>query len=654
MKHLSLLLLPLSVGLLPAQNVLLPDNHHLGESTAQVFGSGTTVYFGTTASVTGRRIQVQYDASHFTGVGGVTGPIVITHVKFRGEDTEHNVGGQTFTNVVASVYSTSLASTAALSTTFATNLLPATSTLLGTVTIPLLTAGAASGKAPNDYVIDLDFSGVSMLPFDPTLASTQRNILVDVAYASQAVAPPPTNSIMMQIQDTAGTSTSIRGRALYAASGAALTGTSSTLPPVMKIEFLGAGGYANLTPARNEKFGAACGGQCSAFYQLFTHNQYFDLKDPGQFDGLTGLRLTPDTYPNPNFYVVTGGAAPVDLTNGLGATPVSIADDATVAFGPIPAFFYPGGPANGTTAIRPSTNGYVIVDPTSTETASDFSPTLGEFLGSTTAHQARFCPFWHDLAPNKNVSLDPTSGLHAVINPANPTEVLVTWQRVGRFNSTAAGQEFHTMQVSLNTASGVVEFRYGPMDEIWGDTFTTSTATGGTSGITGFTRGFIGGVASRDPQSRDLSVERGFATQIEGATGNMGQFVVASPVVQGPYYGGRAFNGQTLRWNVTNVPVGSVIGVQLLDTSASQPGNTLPFLVAPGCMLSTSASATLWEVTLLPGTAVTGTVGLPIVGNNLLGVDLFAQYVVLDGLLVPGSPIITSASNAIRTTLGLQ
>ncbi|HEX6811344.1 MAG TPA: hypothetical protein VF384_06965 [Planctomycetota bacterium] len=640
--------------ILPAQNVLLPDNHHLSKSQTQVFASGSTNWWGTIASATGRRFQVLYDASHFTGIGGVSGPIAITHVRFRGEDTEHNRGGQTFTGLTASLYKTSLNSAAALNTTFATNILPATSTLLGTLAVPVLTAAPSLGRAPNNFCIDLDFSNVPMLPFDPTVAAGQANFLLDVSYAAQAVGPAPELSSMMQIQDTAGTIAFVRGRGLYSASAVSPTGTGSSLPPVLGIEFNGPGGYPVLLPARTERYGAACGGATSTFYQLFSHLEYFDLKDPGQVDQLSGLKLTPDAYPGPSFYIVTGGAAPIDLANGVVGVPISVADDATVPFGPIPAFQYPGGPAAGTTAIRPSTNGYVILDPASTETASDFSPTLAELLGTPTTNLARVAPFWHDFSPNKNTTIDPTSGLYAVINGANPAEVLVTWHRVGRYNAVAEqGQEYHSMQCSLNTATGVIEFRYGAMDQIWGDTFTTANTV---SGITGFTRGAIGGVPSKDPQSRDLSIERPFVTQVEGAAGHMGNTVVTTPVVQGPVYMGRAFYGQTLKWNASNVPAGSLFGVQLVDIAAARPGIQLPFLTAPNCRLSTSPGAILWETTILPPASVTGTVGftVPLGWPGFLGFDLYAQYIVLDGLFIPGSPLITVASNAVRTTLGLQ
>jgi hypothetical protein len=639
------------------QFVQLPDNHFLSKSQTQNQANGSTAYWGP-ATATGRRFQVLYDGSHFTGVHGIAGAITIRHLRFRGEDSEHNRGGQVFSGVVVRVYATALASAAPLSTTFANNVPPAApnATLLATLTLPALTASASIGRSPNNDILDLDFTAAAVQPFDPTGA--QPNLLVDVAYAAASAASDPQGTTMVAIQDTAGTAAFVRGRAVFTAvSVAAPIGSASAALPTMRVEYAGAGAFASLVPARTERFGAACGGAASAFYQVFASHQYFDLKDPGQVDNLAGLRLVPDQYPAPNTYTVSGGAAPVDLVHGLGASPLSQGDDVTLPFAlpPGTAFDYPGAPAGGTTVIRPSTNGYVVLDPSSTETLADFSPTVAEFLGSGATDLARLCPFWHDFSADKNATPpfgNPQSGLHAV-NDLASNEVLVTWYEVGRFNSVPqVFQESHTMQVSLNWATGVVEFRYGPMDEIWAD-----TAGGQVSGIVGFTRGRIGATTpSVDPQSRDLSIERPFTTQVEGLAGNMGLTAVSAPVAAGPIYQARAFPGQSLSWNVSNVPAGALIGALLLDLAPSRPGLQLPGITTPRCVLSTSTAPLLFELDPLPPSAVSGTATLSLPGGCqplLLGATLAAQYVTLDGI-VTGQDLVSAASNAILHTFGNQ
>jgi hypothetical protein len=529
----------------------------------------------------------------------------------------------------------------------------------GGVLIGTLTAAPSIGRAPNNDILDIDLSTSPMLPYDPT--GPQPNLLVDIRYASAAVAPDPQGSTMVALQDTTGTIAHVRGRGVYSTSAGAASGSLSSVPPTMRVEFAGPGGFATLVPARNERFGAACGGQPSAFYQLFAHDEPFDLRLPGQVDGLVGLSLIPDQYPAPNFYTVIGGAPVVDLLNGLLAVPTSNGDDDTMVH-TLPAatnFDYPGAVAGGTNVIRASSNGYVIVDPASTEGtavpnnfAGDYSPTVAEFLGSAATHLARFAPFWHDLSPNKNAVLpfgDPLSGLH-VVNHLAGSEVLVTWHRVGRYNSVApVFQEEHTMQCSLNWATGVVQFRYGPMDEIWGDTF-----SGAVNGLTGFSRGRIGGVASADPQSRDLSIERPFATKVEGGVNNIGLVSRATTVPGGPVHMGRGFVGQTLFWDVSNVPASIFWGFTLIDLGATRPGILgAPLMSLPECMFSLTPFFLIQDIWIPPmAPSLAGVNGLPIPAGYqplLQGAELHAQFVAID---FSAAQLVQHTSNAVKHVIG--
>jgi hypothetical protein len=308
--------------------------------------------------------------------------------------------------------------------------------------------------------------------------------------------------------------------------------------------------------------------------------------------------------------------------------------------------------------IRAASNGYVIVDPLSTEGtplpgnfAADYTPTVAEFLGAGPTNLARFAPFWHDFSPNKNAAplpfSDPLAGLH-IVNHLAGSEVLITWYRVGRYNSVGqVFQEEHTMQCSLNWATGIVEFRYGLMGEIHGDTF-----SGQVNGITGFSRGNILGVSSVNPQSRDLSIERPFATQVEGATGNVGLVSRALAVPGGPIHMGRAFVGQSVWWDVSNVPATTIIGVTLIDIAALRPGLQGPpiFPLGSTCMLSVTPLALVQDVhfPILP--AMPGINALPIPAGYqpaLMGLEIFAQFVGLDF-----APLANVSSNAIRHVIG--
>ena len=101
-----------------------------------------------------------------------------------------------------------------------------------------------------------------------------------------------------------------------------------------------------------------------------------------------------------------------------------------------------------------------------------------------------------------------------------------------------------------------------------------------------------------------------------------------------------------------NVPAGTILAAQLLDVAASRPGVQLPTITAPGCMLSTSLGATIWEVIPLPAATVTGTLPL-VVPSGLVGVELYSQFVVLGGLF-GGPDLISASSNGMKQTIGLN
>ncbi|MCU0862380.1 MAG: hypothetical protein MUC36_01190 [Planctomycetes bacterium] len=623
---------------LPAQRqLLLPDNHHLTESATQLGSAGATTWWRAPATGgAGGRFQIIYEASHFTGNAGITGPIVITKLKFRGEDGEQNSGGHSWTGVTVELGSTSLDNTN-MSTTFATNRLAATTTMgaLGTTTVTEL---PSTGSTPNNFSIEIDLAAIgASIVFDPT--SVQRNLLIDITMPTAGTLPPFAGA-MMPIQDTSGGAALVRGEGVTAATPGAVTGTTSAAPPVVGLEFAGAGGYAALIPARNEFYGAACGGSPSTFYQSFLNGQVADL---------TGLTLIPDSVSAPTTYTVVGGAPPFDASK-VNAAPNTLfsgsLDDGLVSHALGWTFNFPGG---STATIKPCTNGYVWLD--SAPTIADFTPTVAEMLGSAAGLTARMMPLWFDFDMAENVATNPNSGLHVLTEgPVGSQICYVTWFDVAPFNVVSAvgvgGHSVNQLQCVFFEATGIVEFRYGTLPAMANASASTSAA------LVGFTRGRIGTVSSADPQSRDLSIEVPFTTSVELAgANNMGQTAVATPVAGGAQYSGRMFAGQTLRWNANNVA--GVIGAQLLDVGATRPGFQVPGITAPGCVLSTTTGALLWETFILPPASVTGTVPL-LVPSGLLGVDIYAQFVVLDGVLPTGGNLITRSSNAIKHTIGLQ
>lgn len=639
----TLLTVAALVGAVAAQQQLqLPDNHHLGENPLQLANVGTTSWWRATDG----HFQILYEGSNFTGSNGVTGAIVITKLKFRGEDGEVNLGGQVYTGVTVEVGSTSVTASS-MSPTFAANrtpVAPDTTTMgpLGTTTVTVL---PSAGSIPNSWNIEIDLAAIgSTFVFDPT--SAEPNLLIDITMPTAPANAPPLALIAMQ--NTTGGIPVTRGAGVTAVS-AATAGTYSTIQLVVGLDFLGPGGFTTEVPARNEFYGAGCGGQAASFYKAFVNGQNFDLGG--------GLTMIPDNVAAPSYYTVLAGAPPMDFTQ-VNAVPDVVADDGVIAYPMGFTFNFPGG---STSTIVPSANGFIWLDPAMTDGA--FAAVVSRLLGDPTPATAplysggRLALLWHDLTMVRNLATNPACGLHVKTVGSSPNQVCyVTWWDVGEFNTVGGtGVTGHTVwnfQCAIHEATGVVEYRYGNVPNYATSSTTTAACN---SLIVGFSPGRIGGLAgvnSVNPQSRDLAVEVPFTTSVEGAVGNVGQTAVAAPEAGGSQYSGRLFAGQTVTWNANNVPPGAILAAQLLDLGASRPGLQFPTITAPGCMLSVTTGAFLWETFVLPTGTTFGTVPLTI-PPGLEGVDLYAQFVVLDGLFV-GPNLITASSNALKHTIGLR
>jgi hypothetical protein len=287
-------------------------------------------------------------------------------------------------------------------------------------------------------------------------------------------------------------------------------------------------------------------------------------------------------------------------------------------------------------------------------TGTDATTTPALFLGSSTAlgeNGARLAMFHMDLDAGRNIATHPNSGLHVLTDTSGGSGnyvAYVTWLDVGVFNSVSTpgsgDQVVHQMQAVFFEATGIIEMRYGK-------TVTAGSNASASAILVGFSRGRVGGVPSSDPQSRDLSVETPFATAPE-VTGvdAMGQTAVATPNAGGAHYSGRMFGGQSITWNANNV-VG-LLGVQLVDVVAARPAFQLPSITAPGCGLSVSPSALLWEIFSSPPASVVGTVPY-VIPPGFEGTEIYAQFVVLDGLF-GGPDLITRSSNALKHIIGLD
>ncbi|MFO1076107.1 MAG: hypothetical protein U1E73_00110 [Planctomycetota bacterium] len=605
-----------SMTALRAQNLVLPYLTTLTESQTQEGISSSNLWWRSVPT----RFQAIYHTANFA-LAGVTGPITITRLRFRAEDGQSNLGGQVYSNVQIQLGTTSVTGPL-MSTTLANN--AAAATLAPPITTTIV-VGPASGTVPNDYVIDIDLAALNAtFPFDPI--GSQVNLFLDVTIPTAPASPLPLAMVNMQ------SATPSECGGVYTTN----VGHRSGRPPVMAIEILGGGGQPTLLPATNEYVGAACGGAPSAFYERFCTGNPFDLGG--------GLTITPDTYPSPSTYTVTGGAPPVDRSK-VNTTPDSVADNAAVPHNLGFTFDFPGG---STGVVSPDTNGNVLL---MSATYSDAFPDIDKFLGMgvTTTYGPRFALFWHDLHAGRNGATHPNSGLHVLTDtsggPGNAV-CYATWLDVGRWNSVSGigvgGHCVFTMQCAIHEATGVVEFRYGPMSNV------VASLSSDISALVGFSRGIIGGfggVRSVDPQTRDLSAEVPFSTMVEGTTANMRLRSFSPGVFVGPNYGARMVAGRQVGWTIDNLPPGTTLGALMLDLSVTRPGAQVPGLVAPGCIVSLLSSPLTWQVFPLTGvtTATTNPLTVP---PGFLGISIYSQFLAIRGSFVV-------STNTMKQTIGL-
>ena len=610
--------------------IVCPDNHYLTDSPHQTGSAGAENMWRNDSG----RFQLLYEGSHFLSAGA-SGAIHLDKMMFRGEDGSPNLGGQSWANVTVTFGSTQLAATG-LTTNFAANLATATNTQ--TATFPIVTVAPSIGSTPNNNNIALDLiTAINGYFFNPSTS----NLLIDITLPSAPTGPVSSGDVMPMQIASAGAAT-VRAAGVTSSNPGAATGQLKN-PLVVSFKIDGQGGWSPPVPARNEYYGAACGGSPSSFYQGFLNGQPLDL---------VGLTLTPDTYPGPNLYTVASGAPAFDATQ-VNAQPDSTSDDSSVDHALGFSFEYPGG---STTTIRATTNGFVYL---AAAGLPSFVPTVGRLLGTTQDSAPCLAPCWYDFHAGRNVGTHPNSGMHVLTAGTAPNRVAyVTWYHVGVHDtvqgfslaSSVGGHAVHDMQMAIFEATGVVQFRYGAMP-IYAANDGLNNASH--AALVGFSRGRIGGVTpSMDPQSRDLSVEVPFTTSIEGTTSNMGQRVIATPDPGGFAYGGRAIAGQTLTFDAVNVPAGSTIGVQLLDFGRSRPGLFIPGIHAPGCIESTTINPILWEFSIFPASTVTGAVPL-LIPPGVEGAEIYAQYAILDGL-VGAADLVTALSNAVRIRVGVD
>lgn len=584
-----------------AQFLTVPEN-------LNTYNSGTSAAVWRTTAGT---VQLLYDQSHFLNAG-VTGPITINRLRFRGSDAVVNPGGQTYTNATVRLgYAATTYTT--MATAYATN--RGTMGPTGTTNIVLQ---PLDGKWTSDPLVNIDLTATTppaVFTYDPTLGQA---LLIELTFPTAPV--PATNMAAQACSNVAATSRARRNAGTIAGPG-----TLSDFAAIVKLDFVGPGGYSAPSGSWVENLGAPCGNSAQSFYQFWNFiGDSYDLRNG------KSLLLTPDNPTAPNFYIVTGGTTPVDLTAASG-TP-DTGDDGLVSVTPTTPFVFnfPGG---STTTFGAATNGYIWL---SANTNGATYPAVAGFLQS----DARLAPCWFDHHAGRNLTTHPLSGMYVnEIGTAPNRQVVVTWREIGVYNGGLAfpGYTVDTFQCVIDEASQTVEYRYGAMNGLLGS---------GTP-LVGFSRGGTVATPAVDPGSRDLSLETPFTTKPE---------VGGVPIVLAP--SARPYLGITAPLNLTHtlsgLPATTSIAVVVIDFAAFGPSPALP-LGNPGCV-QTVVTPNILALTVAPGASwTTPNFTLPLGtspnAGGWMGAALYTQGITLD--VDSGGALSTFASNTIKLQLGL-
>ncbi len=248
-------------------------------------------------------------------------------------------------------------------------------------------------------------------------------------------------------------------------------------------------------------------------------------------------------------------------------------------------------------------NGFV----STANNGTSYTPSASAFLGG----QPTWAAVWRDLNPS-------TPG-GSIRFDANASRVVVSFVNVANYS----GGGTVTCQWQFYP-SGLVHVIY-------------QAATGSLQTLVGFTRG--GGAA--DPGAIDISaaLPTGFALCHPGAPSVPALALAASA---------RPILGTTFNFNTTNIPAGSLLGLQVLSQTQYAPGIDLTSIGMPGCTLHLGLDVLTQFAT--PGASASVPYTLPST-PSLSGAQLLSQSVTLS----PGqNPFGFVISNALLMVLGIN
>ena len=217
----------------------------------------------------------------------------------------------------------------------------------------------------------------------------------------------------------------------------------------------------------------------------------------------------------------------------------------------------PVGASGSTTTLTVCSNGFIS---SGAGNGTTFTPTPATFLAGP---QAWWSVYWHDFNPT-------IAGSGQVKFEQVGNLAIITWDGVWDFGGTTAANA-NTFQAQFDVNTGTVHYVYGAMSGL------------GNGALTGFSDAGT----SADPGSMDISAAL-------PATYSAATFAVRPLTVAAT---SRPITGTNWNLNVTNVPAGGTIGVDIFGL-ADPAIPDLAFLGLPGCGLRASLDLiNAWIVT---------------------------------------------------------
>ncbi|MGE3174224.1 MAG: hypothetical protein AB7O97_16465 [Planctomycetota bacterium] len=309
---------------------------------------------------------------------------------------------------------------------------------------------------------------------------------------------------------------------------------------------------SGIPTAFNTSVGVGCtgtSGPCQAsVYEFFNTPAAFDLAGSSM-----GLSLSGSDY--------TLGAATGTFVTPTG-TNLNLGDDTQATVNLPFTLSFPGG---STTSLAVCSNGFI--SPTSNGT--DFSPTVGEFLGGG----ARWAAAYHDLNPQS---------VGQVLADVSPTAVRISWVGVPSFSGTSS----HTFQY---------EFLPNNQVNIYWQTMQTS----GNEYLVGWTAGND----ANDPGNTDMgaAIAAGSLSLCPGAVNVLPVSLDANA---------RPVLGTTVQMTTSNIPAGSVLSGLLYSVTQATPPIDLTSIGMEGCFAHV-INPTTWTIQIGPGATAVDSIPLP-------------------------------------------